>query len=434
MDTHLFPGDLSIADFDYHLPKEKIAFFPLSNRDEAKMLVYNKGELQDSNFYSISEFLPAGSLMVFNESKVVQARLTFVQADGSAIELFCLESAEAGKEITTALQVVGSVTWKCLVGDLRKWKEKVLYMDVTTEEGKAVTLQAELVDKDLDAFNIQFTWDSEEVSFGDLLRLAGNVPLPPYIKRQVEETDKERYQTIYARKQGSVAAPTAGLHFTPRVFDTLKSKKIDLDYVTLHVGAGTFKPVKTATINDHHMHAEPVVLTRQFLEKLLAHVESDIVAVGTTTVRTLESLYWLGVRLHSEKFGNGSDLSVGQWDPYSLNVALTTRQAIQAILTYLDGQPSDVLIFRTSIIIAPGYQWKLVNVMATNFHQPKSTLMLLVAAFVGENWRGLYRHALENHYRFLSFGDGALLFRNEAPMGSSFVGNDENSNRGFGEQ
>jgi S-adenosylmethionine:tRNA ribosyltransferase-isomerase len=406
----IFPGDLAITDFDYELPRERIANFPLEQRDQSKLLVYRNEQVKDSCYQNLASHLPGGALMVFNETKVVQARLQFVQSNGTKIEIFCLEPASTDEEISNALQKTGSIHWRCLVGDFRKWKEPVLSKLVAWGSGRELELKAELVQKVEGIFIIHFQWNDQLISFADILEHAGQVPLPPYIKREAGDEDRERYQTIFSRNEGSVAAPTAGLHYTTNVLQSLKEKGINIEYLTLHVGAGTFKPVKASIMKEHDMHSEQIILKKEFLKTLLKYTEQEIVAVGTTSARTLESIYWLGLKIYLKKI-NDRMLIVDQWDPYLLSPVLSVAAAIHELISYLDKIHEEVLVARTKIIIAPGYHWKLVNILATNFHQPKSTLILLVASFVGDVWKDLYNHALKNDYRFLSYGDGCLLFR-----------------------
>lgn len=403
------PKDLSIDQFNYPLPKEKIANYPLSQRDHSKLLVYKQGQINDDFYYNFSKYIKPDSLVVFNNSKVVKARLVFPQESSPSIEIFCLEPADLQKEINAAMLETGAVEWRCFVGSAKKWRDAYLHLTVPSIEG--LVLSAELVSREKDSFVIKFSWNIHLLSFAEILAETGKIPLPPYIKRETDESDKIRYQTIYAMHDGSVAAPTAGLHFTPEVLATLKNKNIETEYVTLHVGAGTFKPVKTETMGDFEMHSEQIVIEKKFLERLLNCLNQDIVAVGTTSMRTLESLYWLGLKIHKGVAEEGGALVINQWDPYNLEPSISPELAIQSIIKMLEEKHADVMIARTSIMIAPGYPWKIVKVLATNFHQPKSTLMLLVAAFIGNSWEEIYNHALQNDYRFLSYGDGSLLFR-----------------------
>ena len=404
------PFSHSVKDFDYDLPLEKIGSYPLKKRDDSKLLVYKNGEIEDAYYHRVDEFLDSGSLLVFNNTRVVQARLHFKTSTGATVEIFCLEPEDKHVEVNQAMQTTGGLRWKCLVGELRKWKEEKIRLHISGEAEKAV-LSAKLVEREADAFVIEFSWTPAQLTFAEILEKAGKIPLPPYIKRELSEEDKERYQTIYALQDGSVAAPTAGLHYNAEIFEKLRKKHIDVDYLTLHVGAGTFKPIKTESIADHEMHSEQLVVEKVFIQKLLDYLDKGVVSVGTTSLRTLESLYWLGLKIRLGLFSQGDEVAVKQWDPYSLDASLSAEEALKALLTFLDESKQDVMLTRTGILIVPGYQWKIVDALATNFHQPKSTLIMLVAAFIGKDWRRIYDHALQNDYRFLSYGDGSLLVR-----------------------
>lgn len=404
------PSDISIEAFDYTLPQERIAAHPLPERDSSKLLVYKDKTIIDTHYQQISNYLPEGSLMVFNQSKVIYARLLFKNSTGGAIELFCLEPADKNIEINLALLQQKKVQWRCFVGKVQKWKEKEI--SLTLEHNQSTTLlRATIVEKEIDSYIIEFTWEPSHLTFAEILDLAGKVPLPPYIKREAIDEDKSRYQTTFARQDGSVAAPTAGLHFTKKIEATLREKKIDLEYITLHVGAGTFKPVKAETLGGHEMHSEQILVKHSFIEKLKHKLSTGVIAVGTTSLRTLESLYWIGLRISQHLADEDDTLAVYQWDPYTLNANITAEQSLDYILDYLKLKNKKVFLARTQLLIAPGYEWKIVNVLATNFHQPKSTLILLVSAFIGEDWKTIYHHALDHDYRFLSYGDGSLLFK-----------------------
>jgi S-adenosylmethionine:tRNA ribosyltransferase-isomerase len=395
----MHPGEINIKDYSFDLPEEKIAQFPLANRDESKILVYNNGSIQESIYKNLSEFLPSDSCLVFNNTRVVQARLKFKTQTGSEIELFCLEPHES--EIAVAMSTCGQVVWKCFVGRIKKWKEKKLSI---TQNG--ITLTAELKGQSGDSYLIQFNWN-EDKNFAEILLEFGKIPIPPYLKRNADESDVNRYQTVYARQDGSVAAPTAGLHFTPYVFDQLNNKNISPLYITLHVGAGTFKPVKSEKLMQHPMHAEWMVIPLTFLENLL--VQSCIICVGTTSLRTLESIYWMGVKAHLNPACSHSDITIHQWDPYELP-SLEVSASIKALIDWMKKNELEVLNIKTSILIAPGYSIKMVKGIITNFHQPESTLILLIAACIGNDWRKVYQYALQHDFRFLSYGDGSLLF------------------------
>ncbi|WP_026764009.1 S-adenosylmethionine:tRNA ribosyltransferase-isomerase [Sediminibacterium salmoneum] len=447
------PSNLHIEDFNYELPNEKIAKYPLEQRDQSKLLIYgapqfsetaepNSGEtgpvsgngisIRESVYANIADELPQGSLLVFNDTKVVEARLLFQKPTGGIIELFCLEPSDQYGDITTAMLQKGSVQWKCLVGGAKKWKEGAVFLEVAASEHsqdsfdrpnpqKPLKIFANKVEILSDCFLIEFSWEPAALSFAEVLHLAGDIPLPPYLNRETEESDKERYQTIYAKHDGSVAAPTAGLHFTSSVFEKLAKKNIHKGYVTLHVGAGTFKPVKAAQMKDHEMHAEFIDVNRATIEQLLAHVALGIIAVGTTSLRTLESLYWIGVKTLRNPSIAAADLQVSQWEPYGgadseNNTAkvYTAEESLTALLHWMQQNNADRIITKTQIIIAPGYIFRIIRALVTNFHQPQSTLLLLISAIVGDDWRSIYDYALKHEYRFLSYGDGSILWVNPA--------------------
>ncbi|MFN8308883.1 MAG: S-adenosylmethionine:tRNA ribosyltransferase-isomerase [Chitinophagales bacterium] len=399
------PGQLAIADFTYHLPESQIALFPAQPRDASKLLVWNKGTLTETIYRNLPDFLPQQTLLVFNNTRVVCSRLLFRRPTGAQIEIFCLEPASRYADITQGMQQQQEVYWKCLVGKSSKWKEKELHLPFGND-----VLTASIHSKENDAFIIHFSWTGS-LTFSEVLAAAGAVPLPPYIKRSAQASDRETYQTIYGKEEGSVAAPTAGLHFTPEIFHALKQKNIDTDFVTLHVGAGTFKPVKSEVIADHEMHAEWLEVPVTLIESLLQHIQANlpVAAVGTTAARTLESLYWTGIKILNGEPIVPNELLVSQWEPYEKNSPQSTADALKALLHFLRNKKLDRLIGKTQILIAPGYTFRIVNLLATNFHQPQSTLLLLIAAFMGSSWRELYAYALENNFRFLSYGDGCLL-------------------------
>lgn len=406
------PKELSIDDFTYDLPDHRIARFPLVKRDHSKLLIYKNGQINADIYTHLDEQLPKDTLLIFNNTKVVEARLLFTKESGSTIELFCLEPGDNYEDITTAMLQKEKVLWKCLVGGAKKWKQGLLEKIIELPDGH-LTLTANKIDRHSDHFLIEFTWDKTQLSFAEVLHLAGQIPLPPYLNREVAQEDKETYQTVYAKYDGSVAAPTAGLHFTDNLLERMQQKGIQEAFVTLHVGAGTFKPVKAATMQDHEMHAEFIEVPVTFIEKLLAHVKAGkgkIVAVGTTSLRTLETLYWIGVKIHHHK-ENPSLLEVHQWDPYQLPQKLPLELALTELINYLEQHQMDCLLTRTHILIAPGYQLRVIDGIITNFHQPKSTLLLLVGAIVGDDWRQIYQYALDHDFRFLSYGDGSLLWK-----------------------
>ena len=409
----LHPKYLSIEDFIYTLPEEKIAFYPLREREASKLLIYNKGEISEDTYRYIDKYLPAESLMVFNNTKVVEARMLFQKPNGGMIEIFCLDPHEQYPDVSAAMAIKKRVKWLCLIGGASKWKKGMVLIHRMNYGGKELLLEAHYLEKRSDCFVIELIWNDEEMSFAEVLHQAGKVPLPPYIKREAEDGDAERYQTTYARFDGSVAAPTAGLHFTQNVLNNLKQKEIDTDFVTLHVGAGTFKPVKSETMEGHQMHAEYIEVNKSLIEKLLIQSEKPIVAVGTTSMRTIESLYWLGCKLlmNPSEFDNQLPF-VSQWEVYQLeNEKISLQAALERLIFYLETNKKERLLARTQIIIAPGYSFKLTNGLVTNFHQPASTLLLLVSAFIGNDWRKVYDYALNNDFRFLSYGDGSLLMR-----------------------
>ena len=404
------PDDLFIKDFDYPLPEEKIAKYPLPNRDESKLLVYQTGKIEQTIFKNLYQFLPEKSLLIFNNTKVVAVRLLFYKKTGGLIELFCLEPADDYLDIASAMLQRRCVTWKCLVGGAKKWKDELLINKLKTG-GQETVLTAKKLFKTEDYFLIEFSWNDDAISFAEVLHLFGNIPLPPYLNRHAEKEDEERYQTIYAQFDGSVAAPTAGLHFTDAVFETLSRKGIETDFVTLHVGAGTFKPVKTETVAEHEMHAEFIEVSIGLIEKFMNAADKKIIAVGTTSLRTMESLYWLGVKIFLHDEMAAEELFLSQWEAYNLPQTITVSQALQALYNRMKKQQLQKLISKTQIIILPGYQLKIADALITNFHQPHSTLLLLIAALVGDDWKKIYKYALDNDFRFLSYGDGSLLWR-----------------------
>jgi S-adenosylmethionine:tRNA ribosyltransferase-isomerase len=407
--SRMHPRELSIKDFTYELPVERIARYPLPQRDQSKLLVWKNGTITESVYAQLADQIPADSLLVFNNTKVVEARLLFTKAGGSTIEIFCLEPHEQYGDITRAMLQKEKVFWKCLVGGARKWKEGPLTMQVGKFAG--LTLSARKIEQVSDHYIIELSWDNPELSFAEVLHLAGQVPLPPYLDRAVEETDKTRYQTIYAKHDGSVAAPTAGLHFTETLLDALKAKQISQDHVTLHVGAGTFKPVKADTMQEHEMHAEFIDVNETLIENLLQHLSKKIIATGTTSLRTLESLYWLGVKIMLDPTIQPDALQLTQWEAYELPASdISTNQALTALLKWMSTQGSKRLLTKTQIIVAPGYRFRVIDGLITNFHQPQSTLLLLVAAITGKEWRTIYEYAMNNDFRFLSYGDGSLLW------------------------
>ncbi|CDE64534.1 s-adenosylmethionine:tRNA ribosyltransferase-isomerase 1 [Parabacteroides sp. CAG:409] len=398
---------IRIEEYDYPLPDERIAKFPLAKRDESKLLLYKDGQVSESVFKHIADYLPAGSLLVYNNTRVIQARLLFQKATGARIEVFCLEPAEP-HDYALIFQQTERCSWICLVGNLKKWKDGLLTKKVAIQ-GEEVILSAEKKESHGDSHRIEFTWNNPKYTFADLLDAAGVLPIPPYLHRETEKSDLVTYQTVYSKIKGSVAAPTAGLHFTPEVLADVDAHGIGREEVTLHVGAGTFKPVKSETIEGHEMHTEFISVRRSSIERIQKNL-GKIIAVGTTSVRTLESLYYIGVKLASHPDATSEELVVNQWMPYEAeNNRIPVAEALQHILDYLDRHQADKLVTATQIIIAPGYEFKIVRGIITNFHQPKSTLLLLISAFVKGNWRTIYDYALSHDFRFLSYGDSSLL-------------------------
>lgn len=400
--------DINLEDFTYSLPKEKIAVFPLAERDASRLLIWRKGEIQQDIYRNIADYIPSGTTLVFNDTRVVEARLLFQKPTGGTIEIFALEPSDNFPDITTAMMQTTSITWKCMIGGAAKWKHGIV-LEKKTEGNIPLVLQARIIEKLEDSFLISFHWTPADLSFAEVLHIAGIIPLPPYLKRETEASDKERYQTIYAREEGSVAAPTAGLHFTPGIFDSLSAKKISRQYLTLHVGAGTFKPFKSLSLAEHTMHSEFIDVSIQTIEALLR--ADKIYAVGTTSVRTLESLFWMGIKTMLNPDTDLHDLEMKQWEVYDEFKEIDTlnKAALTHLLTWMDNRKIGRLICRTQILIAPGYSFRMVSGIITNFHQPRSTLLLLIAAFLGKDWKNLYQYALDNDFRFLSYGDGMII-------------------------
>lgn len=399
--------DIDLSQYTYALPDARIAKYPLAERDKSKLLIYKNGLIKQRLFAEITAEVAADSLMVFNNTKVVQARLLFEKTIGAKpIEIFCLDPNDA--DITQAMAAHGMVLYHCLVGNAKRWTDGLKLTKNLVFEKETITLKVEKVKQEGDTFLILFTWPGT-ATFAQILELAGQVPLPPYLHRQPEKEDVANYQTVYAKHDGSVAAPTAGLHFTPKVFQDLQAKGIQKLETTLHVGAGTFKPITADVLADHTMHYEEVHISQQFLKTVLA-ATGDIVAVGTTSARTLESAYWIGVKIFTTPHITMRELRLGQWDAYELPQDITTEIAISAFLKFLDKHGTSHLFTQTQLLIAPGYKFRIIDALVTNFHQPGSTLILLVAAVVGKNWQNIYDYALQNDFRFLSFGDSSLLY------------------------
>ena len=398
--------DIRIEDYNYNLQDNRIAKYPLPERDASKLLSYSDGNVTEYKFREISNLIPEGSLMIFNDTKVVPARLHFQRDSGAHIEIFCLEPVFPA-EYSTMFTVTDKCRWRCIVGNIKRWKNDLLHLYNPTNNLTLVSLdlRAELIERDGETSIIEFTWKGGE-PFSKVLEISGSVPIPPYLNRDTEDLDLERYQTLYARYRGSVAAPTAGLHFTEHVLNDIRSKGVETDTVCLHVGAGTFLPVKSSQVADHKMHKEPFTVSKSLLQKLL-NKNGKVVAVGTTSVRTLESLYYVGVKC----IETGSPSDVGQWEPYNREYSYSLAESLRAIIDYLDANDLNELQVATRIIIVPGYRFRIVDILVTNFHQPQSTLLLLISAFVSGDWKKIYNYALENEFRFLSYGDSSILFR-----------------------
>lgn len=411
----MHPKHLSISDYTYPLPDKRIAAFPLERRDESKLLIYRNGSVTEDIYRNIASHLPSNPLLVFNNTRVIPARILFQKPSGGVIEIFCLEPAGQQVDYNLVMQQKGSVRWKCMIGGASKWKEGLLEKLGGSGELQH-TIHAKLVEKLPDAYVVELSWQPASLSFAEVIALDGNIPLPPYIKRKPVESDKERYQTIYAEKEGSVAAPTAGLHFTPGIFSSLENIKAELAYVTLHVGAGTFKPVKAEQMEGHEMHAEWIDVNITTIHQLCNHAGKNIIAVGTTSLRTIESIYWMGVKTILNPSTSQQNIFISQWDVYDaplVESAFSATESLQSLLKWMEKNKMERLVTRTQILIAPGYRFRLANALVTNFHQPQSTLLLLVAAAVGNDWNNIYQYALDHDFRFLSYGDGSLLYFNQ---------------------
>ena len=398
--------DIRIEDYNYPLPDERIAKYPLAQRDASKLLCYKDSTITENRFADIASLLPDNHLMVFNDTKVVPARLHFQRPTGAHIEIFCLEPVQP-EEYVSMFSVTETCRWKCIVGNVKRWKNDVLslYNPESDQDICDMGLTASLIERQGETSIVEFSWKNG-APFSKVLEVCGNIPIPPYLNRETEAIDLERYQTLYARFRGSVAAPTAGLHFTDDVLQAIKAKNIDIQTVCLHVGAGTFLPVKSSLVSEHNMHREPFVVTAEFLKKLVASL-GKVIAVGTTSVRTLESLYYIGVSC----IETGSPADVDQWAPYAREYGYPVDQALKALIAYMEANHMESLQIGTRIIIVPGYEFKVVNILVTNFHQPQSTLLLLISAFVNGEWKRIYDFALANEFRFLSYGDSSVLFR-----------------------
>ncbi len=413
-------GNISIGDYDYGLPQARIAAYPLPDRHLSKLLVCKNNRIEDAVFEQIDHYLEPGSLMLLNDTRVVQARLEFFKPSGARIEIFCLHPLNSGRDPQLSLSQTGSVSWLALVGNAKKWKEGSLEI---TQPESGFRLEVKKGGRIEDAYEVAFNWKPSHLSFGEVLEKVGKTPLPPYIIRAAEEGDKYSYQCVFARNDGSVAAPTAGLHFTPDMIGKVRNNGIQTEYLTLHVGAGTFKPVCAEQITGHSMHAEPFVIKRDLLDKLISHLNQSenvssgkkpVICVGTTSMRTLESLYWIGAKIKNGKDPEGSQVYLDQWAPYEWVGQLPSPlKVLTSLRSWMDKNNFEQLKGSTSLIIVPGYPFQLTDVLITNFHLPKSTLLLLVAAFAGSEWKRIYDHALNEDYRFLSYGDACLLFRKD---------------------
>ncbi len=403
-----FTGKINIEDYDYVLPGDRIARYPAAVRDASKLLVYSNGTIQNDVFSNITDHIPSDSLLVFNNTRVIRARLLFTKNSGSTIEIFLIEpSYPASYEETFASG--RDVVWKCIIGNLKKWKKGPLTLSFKSNE-KQYKLAALRGDQAGESWLVRFSWEPSDISFGEVIGCAGHIPLPPYLNRKDEETDYIRYQTVFGKFNGSVAAPTAGLHFTEKVFADILNKGIRSAEITLHVGAGTFKPVRSNDIRDHVMHCEHFSVSRETIKSLLSY-RGRITAVGTTSVRTLESIYWLGIKSLRSSLSGNLDFITGQWDPYHTVTDCSVEEALGSLLKTMEKNGTDVLNASTEIIIIPGYKFRMIRGMVTNFHQPGSTLLLLVSAWIGDDWKKIYDFALANDYRFLSYGDSSLLIK-----------------------
>ncbi len=397
---------IKISDYTYELPDNRIARYPLLERDNSNLLIWKQGNIQKSLFKNISHYLPTEVRLVFNNTRVIHARLFFFKETGAKIEIFCLEP-KIPSDYQQAFQQTNKTSWKCMIGNAKKWKEEELLSRFNIN-GKPIELRAKKAASKLDSFLIEFSW-TPGFTFAEIIDKAGKLPIPPYLNRDTEPIDEITYQTIYAKNDGSVAAPTAGLHFTENVLSQLKEKKIKLSEITLHVGAGTFQPVKAEHIGGHAMHHETVIIPKHFIEDAITN-PGKIIAVGTTSVRSLESLYWLGLKLQKHDFSS-ENIVIGQWEPYEAEESIDVQASLRNILAFLNKHGLDLLRFSTQIIILPGYRFKLVEGMITNFHQPQSTLLLLISAFLGDDWKKLYHFAMKNNFRFLSYGDSNLYLK-----------------------
>lgn len=399
------PRSLRIDDFNYELPDERISKFPRKEREHARLLIFEQGRIEEGVFPEIKRVLQPGDMLVINETRVIPARLLFYKETGAEIEIFCLQPKNA--DHTAAMNARTETAWEVLIGNAKKWKEGGLQKHIAVSN-QEIVLTAERIDRESGEMIVRFSWNNQDISFSEIIAACGELPLPPYFERKAEEDDYQRYQTVFARYEGSVAAPTAGLHFTPSILDGLEASGVTLNKLTLHVGSGTFKPVSAQEMADHEMHGEFFSVSVDFLRKLAAH-KGRIIPVGTTSMRTLESLYWIGLKLKDGMFLPGQPIALKQWEPYELKASIDPKEAIQAILDFLDREHRTELTGSTSVMIAPGYEFKFANGLVTNFHLPKSTLILLVAALIDEKWKEVYDYALRKDFNFLSYGDSSIL-------------------------
>jgi len=406
--------EISIEDYSYELPADRIAQYPLARRDESRLICSIGGTIREDSFRNIAGYIPKASMMVFNNTRVIRARLIFQKASGSHVEIFCLEPAEPVREFNLAFQLTGPVTWKCLIGNAKRWKNGKLEIRCSVS-GSYVSMYAEKK-KDLGdgTFSVEFTWEPSIIPFGEVLEGVGHIPLPPYITREDDVNDILRYQTIYAENEGSVAAPTAGLHFTEAILDQLRIRKVKLEQVTLHVGLGTFKPVSVPELSRHVMHEEQITVKADTIRQLLHHLSNPVIAVGTTSVRTLESLYWLGVKLYH--FPECDLFDIDQWEPYGrpTEELISSADALNGLLAMMEKNGQSEIVANTRLLIVPGYIFRIITGMVTNFHQPRSTLLLLIAAFLEKSWKEVYTYALSKDFRFLSYGDSCLFINDQS--------------------
>jgi len=400
------PSFIRLENFKYNLPEQDIAKYPLADRSSSKLLLYKGGSISQDLFSHLPEHLPGDSWLVFNNTRVIQARLRFKKETGAGIEIFCLEPVDPA-DYEQAFQAKNSSTWLCLVGNVKKWKSGPVFLH-TRIKGEELRLEAQLKERSGDGFIISFQWNQSGVSFGEIIEESGSTPIPPYMNRKAEESDRERYQTIYSMNKGSVAAPTAGLHFTKALLQDLEKSKVQMEHLTLHVGAGTFVPVKEENARKHSMHSEQVVISRSFLEQWQKRSEG-LIAVGTTSTRSLESLYWLGVKLREQVPSRPLSLAIVQWENEELPQDIPLQESIEALLGYCREYDLEHLHFSTQLMIVPGYRFRTISGLLTNFHMPGSTLLLLIAAWIGEDWRKVYDYAQRESFRFLSYGDSSLL-------------------------